>query len=357
MKKTLFALAALLMAGPAFGQGTTAADIPFTSTPGWPQELPNGQNFGETPGVATDSKGNVYVASRSSPNVAGPAFGAAAGQLFEFTKEGKFIREIGKGLYGWSEIHSVRIDRFDNIWAIDKGSDMVIEFNQAGRVVKVFGRKKEAEEDPHAWQNLNPPLPPLESSFRAPTDIAWDSKDNIYISDGYTNSRVAKFDKDGNFVKMWGTPGDKPGQFNLPHAIVIDKNDNVYVGDRTNHRVQVFDTDGNFKRLFSVDVPPDPTTKATNGSTPTGALLKQWIGAPNSLCIPPDNPNVLFLGESTYPGRIFKLRLDGTIIGTFGKSGRILGTFSGAHGLACPSEHLLYVAETSNWRIQQVHLK
>ena len=353
MKWRLLVFLALL-AGPAFAQQTVPV-IPFTSVPNWP-DLPNGQNFGEVPGVSVDSKGNVYVFSRSSPAVAGPAYGAAAGQLFEFDQNGKFIREIGKGLYGFAEAHSVRIDKNDNIWAIDKGSDMIIEFNQAGRVVMVFGRKKEADENPTGWAHVNPPLPPQESSFREPTDIAWDSNGNIYITDGYINSRVAKFDKNGDYVKMWGSPGTGPGQFNLPHSIVIDKDDNVYVGDRSNHRVQVFDTDGNFKRMFEVDVPPDLSTKSTNGNTPTGDALKAQIGAPNSLCIPPDNPNVMFLGESTYPGRIFKLKLDGTVLGVIGKSGRLLGEFSGAHALACPSEHLIYAAETSNWRVQKLIL-
>lgn len=344
----------VLLALPAVAQEKAPA-IAFTSVPNWP-DLPSGQNFGEVPGVAVDSKGNVYVFSRSSPTVAGPAFGAAAAQLFEFNENGKYIREIGKGLYGFSEAHSVRIDKQDNIWAIDKGSDMVIEFNQAGRVVMVFGRKKEADENPRAWEPVNPPLPPQESSFREPTDIAWDSQGNIYITDGYINSRVAKFDKNGDYVKSWGTPGTSPGQFHLPHSIVIDKDDNVYVGDRSNHRVQVFDTNGNFKRMFEVDVAPDPTSKSTNGNTPTGERLKAVIGAPNSLCIPPDNPNVLFLGETTFPGRIFKLKLDGTVLGVIGRSGRLLGEFSGAHALACPSEHLIYAAETSNWRVQKLIL-
>jgi sugar lactone lactonase YvrE len=344
----------LLIAWPAMSQESVPA-IAFTSVPNWP-DLPNGQNFGEVPGVAVDSKANVYVFSRSAPVVAGPAYGGAAGELFEFDQNGRYIREIGKGLYGFSEAHSVRIDKKDNIWAIDKGSDMIIEFNQAGRVVMVFGRKKEADENPKGWEHVNPPLPPQESSFREPTDIAWDSRGNIYITDGYINARVAKFDKNGDYVKSWGSPGTGPGEFRLPHSIVIDHQDYIYVGDRSNHRVEVFDTEGKFIRMFEVDVPPDPTTKSTNGDTPTGDRLRAQIGAPNSLCIPPDNPNVLFLGESTFPGRIFKLGLDGAVLGVIGKSGRLLGEFSGAHALACPSEHLIYVAETSNWRVQKLIL-
>jgi len=141
----------------------------------------------------------------------------------------------------------VRIDKDDNIWAIDKGSDMVVKFNQAGRVVWVFGRRTEsADEGAKPWEHPDPPLAPIDGMFRQPTDVTWDSEGNIYITDGYVNSRVAKFDKNGDWVKSWGEKGIAQGQFRLPHTIVADRNNNLYVGDRTNRRIQVFDTDGNF---------------------------------------------------------------------------------------------------------------
>jgi hypothetical protein len=168
---------------------------------------------------------------------------------------------------------------------------------------------------------------------------------------------VAKYDSRANWVKSWGTKGTAPGQFNLPHAIAIDRNDNIYVGDRSNRRIQVFNTDGKFLRMFTIDVPPDPSTRAVNGETPTGAKLAQLIGAPNSLCITPPPNQVLFVGETTFPGRIFKVTLDGKVLGVIGRSGRNVGQFSGAHALACPSDHEIYAAETSNWRVQKLLLK
>jgi len=352
MKACLFAFVALL-AAPSFAQ-QSVPDIPFESVPDF-FKLPAGMNFGEVPGVAVDSKGNIYVFTRSN-SANGPAFGAAAAQLFEFGPRGDYLREIGKGLYAWSEAHSVRIDRNDNIWAIDKGSDMVIRFNQAGRVTWVFGRKQESADGAEPLGHPNPPLPPQEGRFRQPTDVAWDSEGNIYITDGYVNSRVAKFDKNGDWESSFGDPGAEPGQFRLPHAIVIDRNNNLYVGDRSNRRIQVFDTKGKFQRMFSIDVPPVPGTKAVNGATPTGNALAGVIGAPNSICITPGPNQVLFVGESTFPGRIFKVSLDGKVLGAIGRSGRNLGQFSGAHQLACPSENELYVAETSNWRVQKLIL-
>src|SRR5215472_9220800 len=137
---------------------TNVPEIPFDSVPDFPK-LPPGMNFGEVPGVAVDSHGNVYVFTRSN-TATGPAYAPAAGQLLEFGPDGEFLREIGKGLYGWAEAHTVRIDKDDNIWAIDKGSDMVIEFNQAGRVKMVFGRRQESsDEDSKPWERVNPPLP------------------------------------------------------------------------------------------------------------------------------------------------------------------------------------------------------
>jgi hypothetical protein len=353
MKTFLFAVL-ILWAAPLLAQ-LGVPEIAFDSVLDF-FKLPTGMNFGEVPGVAVNSKGHVFVFTRSN-SANGPAYSAAAAQLFEFGPKGEFLREVGKGLYAWSEAHSVRIDKDDNIWAIDKGSDMVIEFNPAGRVMMVFGRKREgADEDTKPWEHVDPPLPAVDGLFRQPTDVAWDSSGNIYITDGYINSRVAKYDKNGDWVKSWGERGNGPGQFRIPHAIAVDRNNNVYVGDRTNRRIQVFDTEGRFLRMFSIDVPPPSGTRAVNGNTPTGAALAAVIGAPNSICITPGPNQVLFVGESTFPGRVFKVSLDGKVLGVIGRSGRQLKQFSGAHQLACPSENEIYVAETSNWRVQKLIL-
>jgi streptogramin lyase len=354
MKGLLVALFVLL-AAPSFAQ-QNVPDIPFDSVADF-LKLPPGMNFGEVPGVAVNSRGHVFVFTRSN-SANGPAYAPAAAQLLEFGPKGEFLREVGKGLYGWSFAHTVRIDRDDNIWAVDKGSDMLIKFNPAGQVVMVFGRRKEsADDEAGPWENVNPPLAPIDGMFRQPTDVAWDAQGNTYISDGYVNSRVAKYDRNGDWVKSWGERGTGPGQFRTPHAIAVDRSNNVYVGDRTNRRIQVFDTEGTFLRMFTIDVPPAPGTRAVNGNTPTGERLAAVVGAPNSICITPGANQVMFVGESTFPGRIFKVSLDGRVLGVIGRSGRLLKQFSGAHQLACPSENELYVAETSNWRVQKLLLR
>jgi hypothetical protein len=174
--------------------------------------------LGEVAGVAVNSKGHVFVFSRGSTT--GPAFGAAAAQLLEFDTDGNYIREIGHNLYAWSFAHAVRIDKDDNIWVVDKGSDMVIEFDPQGRVVMVFGRKKEAaDEGDGPWTHVTPPRPAIDGEFRQPTDVTWDTKGDIFVSDGYVNSRVAKFDKNGDWVKHGEVPA-KPTVNLTPHTVL-----------------------------------------------------------------------------------------------------------------------------------------
>src|SRR3974390_1012637 len=197
---------------PAFAQDAVP-QIPYESVPNF-LKLPADMHLGEATGVAVNSKGNVFVYSRSGSSL-GPAYGNAASQLLEFTPDGKFIREVGKNLYAWSFAHTVRIDKDDNIWATDKGSDMIIKFKEReGKVVMVCGRKSESpDSDSHPLEPPKPPLPAVDGRFRQPTDVTWDPEGNIYISDGYINSRVAKYDKNGDWVKSWGEKGTKPGQF------------------------------------------------------------------------------------------------------------------------------------------------
>src|SRR5690242_11437781 len=243
MKPSILAVL-LLVATSLFAQ--QPPEIRFQSVPNF-LKLPPDLYLGEAAGVAVNSKGHIFVFSRG--NTTGPAYSAAAAQLLEFTPDGKFLREIGHNLYAWSFAHTVKVDKDHNIWADDKGSDMVIKFNPEGHVVLVFGRKQKAsDEGTEPLKHVKPPLPPVDGLFRQVTDVAWDSVGNTFISDGYINSRIAKVDKDGNWLKSWGEPGDQPGQFSTPHSIAVDAQNNVYVADRGNRRIQVFDTEGKFLR-------------------------------------------------------------------------------------------------------------
>jgi DNA-binding beta-propeller fold protein YncE len=342
-----------LMSAPAVAQQPVPV-IQFESVPD-PLRLPPNMYFGEVAGVAVNSKGHVFAFSRGNTN--GPAFSAAAAQLLEFGPDGEFIREIGKSLYAWSFAHTVRVDKEDNIWAADKGSDQVIKFNPEGRVMLVFGRKQEAsDEETGPLKHPKPPLPAEDGRFRQVTDMTWDPAGNTFISDGYINSRVAKVDKLGNWVKSWGDRGDKPGEFNTPHSIAADAQGNIYVADRGNRRIQVFDGDGNFLRMMTIDVPVDPNARPAIGNKPGPNVTGTFApGAPWTVCITPPPNQVLFTSDA-FPGRIYKLSLDGKILGVFGESGKQLKQFGWIHEIACPSENLLYVGELLNWRIQKLIL-
>ena len=194
--------------------------------------------------------------------------------------------------------------------------------------------------------------------FRQVTDMAWDKAGNTYISDGYINSRVAKVDKNGNWLKSWGEPGNKPGQFNTPHSIAVDAKGNVYVADRGNRRIQVFDGDGKFLRrspstCLSMPMPGRPSGPSQRKALPP---TEPCAGSPWAICITP-GPNQVLYSSDAYPGRIYKLSLDGKVLGYLGESGKQLKQFGWIHEIACPSENELYVGELLNWRVQKLILK
>ena len=321
-------------------------------------KLPTNMYLGECSGVATNSKGHMFVFSRG--NTMGPAYAAAAAQLLEFDTGGNFVREIGHNLYAWSFAHTVKVDRSDNVWVTDKGSDLIIKFTPEGQVAMVLGRKQEAsDEDTGPVKHPNPPAPAVDGLFRQVTDVAWDDAGNTFISDGYINSRVAKVDKDGNWVKTWGDRGKGPGQFHTPHSIATDAKGQVYVADRSNRRIQVFDGEGKFLRQFTIDVPFPADTRPVIGNMPTEAVTAAGTfapGAPWAICISP-GPNQVLYSSDAFPGRIYKLSLDGKLLGVLGRSGRQLGQFGWIHEMACPAENTLLVAELLNWRVQKLQLR
>ncbi len=372
MDAKAFAVAALLLtaAGPAGAQSvptvvsTTAPELVFEAVDALAP--PADMHLGEIAGVAQNPKtGHLYVYQRGATT--GPAYGAAASQLLEFDRAGKFVREIGKGLYGWSYAHNVRVDPQGNIWAVDKGSDMVIRFNAAGRVTMVFGRKPEAsDENAHPLEHPRPPLPAVDGQFRQVTDIAWDSQGNGYISDGYVNSRVAKVAADGRWLKSWGVYGKEPGQFDTLHSIQV-ANDQVYVADRGNRRIQVFDTEGKLLRIIQINIAaPKGAAPAIgnmprigdDGFTPVGAATMA-PGAPWAICITPKDAagkQTMFVSDA-YPGRVYKMDLEGHVLGYFGSSGKQMKQFGWIHEMACPSATELYVGELLNWRLQKITLR
>jgi hypothetical protein len=352
VRKLCIALLALL-AAPAMAQ-QPVPQIPFESVPNF-LKLPPGMNFGEIAAVAVNSERHVFALSRS--DISGPAFGAMAGQILEFDADGNYLREVAPRLYNWAFGHGLRIDQDDNIWQVDKGSNTVTKLSPEGRVLMVFGRKGEAS----STGSLAPPRPESppthrDGYFAQPTDVAWDAAGTTYISDGYVNSRVAKIDQNGDWVMSWGSRGTGPGELNTPHSIAVDAAGQVYVADRGNARIQVFDGDGQFVRQFKIDVPLPPGARLPIGDTPStpATLGSNAPGSPYTLCITPGPTQYLYSADNW--GRIFKMNLDGQVLGVLGEAGKQIGQFGQIHGMACPSENELYVAEILNWRVQKLLL-
>ena len=238
-RRKLLAAAGIGAVGLTASRFACAQDVPSIAYESVPDllRLPPDLYLGEVSGVALNSAGHIFVLHRG--NSTGPAYAAAAAQLLEFDGKGGYLREIGHNLYAWSFAHTVKVDREDNVWVTDKGSDMVIKFTPQGRVDMVFGRKQEAsDEDTAPLKHPNPPLAARNGYFRQVTDVAWDGAGDAYISDGYINSRVAKVSKDGDWLKSWGQRGTGPGQFHTPHSIAVDASGLVYVADRSNRRIQ-----------------------------------------------------------------------------------------------------------------------
>jgi DNA-binding beta-propeller fold protein YncE len=340
--------APLLGALPATAQ-TPVPEIAFESTPN-ALALPDDIYLGETAGVATNSKGDVFVYTRTGhPTVSlggARAFAHGGSRLFEFDRNGKFVREIGQGIYGFMYAQQVRVDPQDNIWIVDQMTNYVMKFDPEGRVAMLLGRKAEAvtipappQRGPQAIGGGAPGAGEQTDLFDRPTDVAWDGAGNIYVSDGLGNARVAKFNKNGVFIRSWGAKGTEQGNFGSASGIAVDARGNVYVADRGNKRIQVFDSEGNFKSQFAN------------------------VGAPQAICITPGPNQFLYASNSNPPndidvgGEIYKMRLDGSVVGKFGRAGKLPKEFGTVNAIDCRGENALYVGEIGNMRVQKLTLR
>jgi hypothetical protein len=313
-------------------------DMPFDSAVNL-LKLPPNVYLGEAAGVATNSKGNILVYTRTgeTATMGGSRFFTHGGsRLFEFDATGKYLREIGVGVYGFLFAQSVRVDGQDNIWTVDRGADVVIKFDPAGRFLMAFGRKPESV-NPAGSGGRGGRGGVLGDNFNRPTDVAWDAAGNIFVSDAYTNARIVKLDKNGKFLKTWGSKGAGEGQFDMPNSLAVDAQGNVYVADLGNKRIQVFDNEGVFKTRF------------TNA------------GAPWTLCISPGTHQYLYSSNSNPPdsfdnGEIYKMELDGKLLGKFGSAGKLAKQFGTVNEIDCRNPNQLYAGELTNWRVQKLTL-
>ena len=289
-----------------------------------------GQTIGEAVGVAKNSKGNLFVFTRTGKTAT--VKGSAASMLFEFDPSLRYVKEWGPNNYAAGFAHTVRVDKDDNVWMVDEGANMIVKYRPDGSVALTLGRKEEpldwlerfVEEGDHleGTPNARPGV------FNRPTDVTWDPAGNIYVSDGYNNSRLAKFKADGTWEKAIGERGNQPDQFNTPHAIASDATGLIYVADRGNRRVQVYNSNLERQRII------------------------EGMGAPWSVCISPGATQYLYSGDGN--GKIYKFSLDGKLLGWaqttlgHGQSGCLV------HELHCESETVVYKGDCSTWQVEKL---
>ena len=385
MKRTALSLvmsAALAAVGGTLSAQLSVPELQFDSNSDV-LKFPDSVHMGEAAGVATNSKGDIFLFTRTgNPTLTlGTSRAVAHGgsRLFQFDRHGKFVREIGQSAYGLLQAQQVRVDRQDNVWIVDQMSTQVIKFDPTGRVQMILSRKPEALRVPAlplrplatgvpvvqtaeaaAARGVAPPqggrggpppgggaqpggrgLPGAGAdgeSFQRPTDVAWDAAGNIYVADGYGNSRVAKYEPGGKYIKSWGSRGTEPGQFDIVRGIAVDVQGNVYVADEGNRRIQVFDGNGVFKTQFAN------------------------VGTPTAVCITPGPRQYLYVAHTGDPdgmedAAIYKVDLDGTLVGKFGRAGKQPKEFGLVNAIDCRSENELYVGELSNWRVQKLTIR
>jgi len=330
------------------------SEIPFDASADV-LKLPADVYLGEVAGVATNSKGQIFVYTRTGNPTVGLGnsrlFTHGGSRLFQFDRNGSFVREIGQGLYAFLVAHAVRVDQQDNIWIVDEGSNQVVKFSPDGRVLMVLGRKPEAvtiRTAPSGAANATPggrgsaAAPGAGGAgdqFVRPSDVTFDGDGNIFVADGHgANARIAKFDRIGRYLLSWGARGAEPGQFNTPHSIATDAQGNVYVADSGNKRIQVFDGRGTFK------------SQITN------------VGVPTAICVSAGPHQYLY---SSHAGdqygmddaTIYKLALDGKVLGKFGKAGKLIKEFGLVNAIDCRAENEIYIGELTNWRVQRLTLR
>jgi peptidylamidoglycolate lyase len=289
---------------------------------GWPQ-LPAGRILGQATGVAVDSHNHVFVFHRAGREWSDPfpeaAIESATVAVFD-NSSGKLMAEWGQDLFIMP--HGLSVDHEDNVWVTDVGRHQVFKFSHDGELLLTLGENRVPGDDAN--------------HFNLPTDVATLTDGSFFVSDGYANSRVAKFASDGRFQFQWGAKGTGEGQLDLPHGIAVDSDSRVYVADRSNSRVQVFNREGNF--------------------------ISQWkgpeIGRPYAVAIGPDNKAYVVDGgdqpiEPPDRSKAMRLSLNGDVEATFGRYGNYDGQFLLGHDIAVGKDGAVYVVDAWGMRVQK----
>lgn len=207
---------------------------PYRTVENW-AKLPEGRPWGSTAGVALDRNGNIWVAERCGANTCA---GSNLAPILEFDPSGKLLTSFGAGMFVFP--HGLTVDKDGNVWVTDgQGKDgkgqQIFKFSPKGKVLMTLGKAGVAGDG--------------EDTFNMPSAVAIASNGDIFVADGHggnSNARIVKFSKDGKFLMTWGKKGSAPGELNIPHALAFDSKERLFVADRGNNRIQIFDQEGKY---------------------------------------------------------------------------------------------------------------
>lgn len=298
---TILVIAALSVSGCQSPGGSSAKEaLMYEHVATW-DAASAGMELDKILGVGIDSKGRVYATA-----------GAGDKGVLVFDADGKVVDSWGEGFV---DKHGLRVID-DKVWVTDRERHVVMEFTLDGKLLRTLGTEGKS--------GLG------ENEFNKPADVAIGSNGDIYVADGYANSRVMRFGADGKFEAQWGGKGSGPGQFDLVHNVAIDKKGRVYIADRENKRVQIFDADGKF--------------------------LDEWTHLGKVFGLYIDDKGTVYTtdGESN---NVYVVSAKGEVISKFGKTGEGPGEFRMAHSITTDAKGNIYVSEGDGMRIQVFALK
>jgi peptidylamidoglycolate lyase len=324
LKAVFVVTAALLVAvssslAPAM---VATAAVRYDEVKNWPA-LPAGVQMGEAAGVAVDADGHVFVFHRP-----GRGFDPSASEPLKEAAVLVFAADTGRLVRSWGANrflvpHGITVDHDNNVFLTDVGQHQVFKFSHDGRLVFAIGEPRVGK-----WDATH---------FNQPTDIAIRPDGSFYVSDGYVNSRVAMFDKNGKWVREWGRKGSGEGEFSNPHGLtLVPEGTDVIVADRENSRLQLFDRVGRFKRQWLGVKDAQTTGRVFSVATDPGGAMYVGIRRADY--------------DTAHTG-VLKLDRDWKIVGAvgFGQPGDPV--FNAVHDLAVGPDGSIYVAETRTKRV------
>jgi len=289
-------------------------------------QLPAGFKLGNPTGIGIDTNQNIIVFHRAEREWS--LFGSMPDKLIESKTVLIINKDNGKLIDSWGANlfimpHGLTVDNENNIWVTDVGLQQIFKFSHSGKLLMKLGEAKVSGND-----SLH---------FNKPTDIAIANDGSFYVSDGYGNSRIVKFSARGKYLLEWGKNGDKEGEFNIPHGICLDRNDNVYVADRENNRIQEFEPSGKFIKLWT-----DNTF---------GSICSVFIDKAKSELLAVDD--FTFLKVKHRGSEVFIFDATGKVQTRFGRSGSYEGAVSWYHDLTVDKDENIYVGDILGNTIQK----